>query len=130
MKRKRDDLASSIDEQRQAVWLWNMLEAEYPGRWTAKTGDPLKGDRLSVMARRWVSSLAGFSAEDVSKGLAYVTRDRTGAQFLPSLGELVTSCRDFRRQRLAREDMLARETRLPRKGTAMPSSLSQMIRGL
>ncbi len=107
-----------------------MLEAEYPGRWTAKAGNPVKGDRLSLMARRWVSALAGFDAADVQNGLEYVTRERANAQFLPSLGELVNSCRDFRRQRVAHEDMLSRETRLPRKGTAMPDELSALIGSL
>lgn len=123
-------MASSIEEQRKAVWLWNMLEAEYPGRWTAKAGQPIKGERLSVMAKRWVSSIAEYPAEDICKGLAYVTRDRPAAQFLPSLGEFVASCRAFRRQRVELEDMLARERRLPQKGTAMPGELSKMIREL
>lgn len=130
LNERRSALVSSIEEQRQAVWLWNMLEAEYPGRWMAKAGEPIKGERLSVIAKRWVSALSPFAAADVQKGLEYVTRYRAEAQFLPSLGELVVACREFRRTRLAREDMLARETRLPRKGTVMPASLSELVRGL
>lgn len=91
----------------------------------------MKGElRLSSTAKRWVADLSRYELADVRKALKFVTRERPRAGMLPSLGEMVSACRDFQRERVAREDMLARETRLPRKGTAMPAELSDLIKSL
>ncbi len=126
--------ASTSEATELAKTLWAALEAEYPGRWVRNAGAAevmVKGEpRLSSTAKRWVADLSCYELVDVRKALKFVTRERPKAGVLPSLGEMVSACREYRRERLAREDMLARETRLPRKGTAMPAELSALIGSL
>ena len=92
----------------KAYALWNELEAYYPGRWIKSSGNVLvddgRGNRvLSVTADKWARAVSRFDDADVVKGMEFVCVTREGRQFLPALGELLSSCKSFERVRIRRQ---------------------------
>lgn len=73
--------------------LWSRFSHLYGNRWISVYGDALTDDgQLQPVATTWAKALAGFSGDDLARGL-HACLDRA-SPYLPDLPEFRALCRE------------------------------------